>query len=46
MQGPWLELARKEADAMLAAEPELETPAHAPIKREVKLRFPQLIETA
>ncbi|MDO8729760.1 MAG: ATP-dependent DNA helicase RecG [Candidatus Omnitrophota bacterium] len=46
VQGPWLELARKEAETMLAAEPELDAPALAPLKREVKLRFPQLIETA
>jgi ATP-dependent DNA helicase RecG len=46
VQGPWLELARKEAEGLLASEPELSHPELAPLKREVKLRFPQLIETA
>lgn len=46
IQGPWLELARKEAEGLLASEPALAAPALAPLKREVKLRFPQLIETA
>ena len=45
-QGPWLELARKEADALLSEDPELAAAALAPLKREVKLRFPQLIGTA
>ena len=42
VQGPWLELARKEAETMLAAEPELSAPALAALKREMELRFPQL----
>ncbi len=41
-QGPWLELARKEAESLLAAEPDLARPDLAPLKKEIALRFPQL----
>ncbi len=46
VQGPWLELARKEAETLLAAEPEMAAPALAALKREVRMRFPQLTGTA
>jgi len=41
-QGPWLELTRKEAEAMLARDPDLSAPALAALKKETVFRFPQL----
>ncbi len=41
-QGPWLELTRKEAEALLAREPELAAPPLVALKKETAFRFPQL----
>ncbi len=42
-QGPWLETARKEAEDLLAQDPELSTAAE--LKKEMVLRFPKLVES-
>lgn len=41
-QGPWLEIARKEAEDLLTADPELAAPPWAGLKRETQMRFPKL----
>ncbi len=41
-QGPWLEKAREEAQALLTLDPNLAAPDRSFLKREVRLRFPQL----
>jgi len=44
-QGPWLEIARAEAENLLEADPQLDRPEWADLKREMKGRFPQLAGT-